>query len=102
MENLRIDRKTGKRYTYRNIPLDTKDTTDSIKSVNGYFKIFSMNHDHPDDSWYNGVFIGERYGVCKWVSTSPTTGFFQQVSNWYMRFGNAQRIMYQLAEMEEE
>ena len=38
MENLRIDRKTGKRYTYRNTPLDTKDTTDSIKTANGYFK----------------------------------------------------------------
>lgn len=88
---VRVDKVTGKVYTYNNIPADKEGKLISAQCRKGYYKIFSENHNHPEDSWYEGRFIGDRYAVFKWVNSSSEAGFYQQVSKWYNRFGNAVR-----------
>ena len=91
MSNIRHDILTDKEYTYHNIPVDKKGHLTAVQCSKGFYKIFSENHSHPEDSWYDGRFIGDRYAVFKWVNTTPSQGFYQQVTPWYYRFGNAVR-----------
>ena len=91
MSNIRHDKLTGKYYTYHNIPVDKKGHLTAVQCSKGFYKIFSENHSHPEDSWYDGRFIGDRYAVFKWVNITPSQGFYQQVTPWYYRFGNAVR-----------
>ena len=96
MSNIRHDKLTGKDYTYHNIPVDKKGHLTSVQCSKGFYKIFSENHSHPEDSWYDGRFIGDRYAVFKWVNTTPSQGFYQQVTPWYYRFGYAVNRMFKL------
>lgn len=89
--SVRVDSKTGKTYTFHNIPVTKEAVSTSGYKDGVYYKIISQNHSHPDDSWYNGRFIGDRYAVFEWVKTSAESGFWQQYSRWYNRFGNALR-----------
>lgn len=94
--SIRVDKRTGKTYTWHNIPLrGRKGTLAAITSDKGHFVIQAKNCNHPEDSWYNGEFIGDEYAVFKWTGT-----FLQQVSPWYVRFGNAVRAMSKLAKGE--
>ena len=89
--SLRFDQKTGKTYTWFNIPLPN---TTSAQTENGYFVIMNENHSHPEDSWYNGSFIGDRYAVFKWIKSTTSTGFYQQISPWYAKYGNARNKLF--------
>ena len=91
MSNIRHDKLTGKDYTYHNIPVDKKGHLTAVQCSKGFYKIFSENHNNPDASWYQGRFIGDSWAVFKWVKTGEKSGFYQQVSPWYSRFGNAVR-----------
>lgn len=97
MATIRVDKVTGKTYTYHNIPIDKKGTPTCIQCRKGFFKILNQNSRHPDDSWYEGRFIGDRYAVFMWINNGGESGFFQQVSPWYMKYGNAVRKMNELA-----
>ena len=100
MSNIRHDKLTGKDYTYHNIPVDKKGHLTAVQCSKGFYKIFSENHSHPEDSWYDGRFIGDRYAVFKWVNTTPSQGFYQQVTPWYSRFGNAVRKLIAITKEE--
>lgn len=90
---IRVDVETGKRYI-NNIP-EGKIT--AITTPDGtQYKIVAQNHNHQDDVWYNGRFIGDYYGVFKYIKPDMGCGFWQQVSPWYFRYGNAERKMCQL------
>ena len=93
--SVRIDKVTGKVYTWNNIPVDKRGHLTAIECRKGFYKIVSQNHNHPEDSWYQGRFIGDSYAVFKWVKTGES-GFYQQVSPWYVWFGNAVRKLYEL------
>lgn len=94
---IRKDSKSGKLYTYRNIPFDRLN---SIQNENGFFVIYESNDKHPDDSWYEKIKVCGEYAVFKWVNTTPSTGFYQQVSPWYINYGNAINKMIKLAKGE--
>lgn len=89
---IRFDREKGKQYTYYNIPIDGRTT--SIQNSKGFFKIMSESHNHPEDCWFNGRFIGDRYAVFQWNELAK---FYQQVSVWYSQFGKAVRKLEELA-----
>ena len=92
-----IDIKTGRKYI-NNIP---EGRLTMVETVDGFkYKIMPMNINHQEDSWYNGRFIGDNYAVFKFVQPSMGTGFWQQVTKWYMNFGNAQRKLFWFAELE--
>ena len=92
--SIRIDKVTGKAYTWYNIPIIDGSLT-CIQNSKGLFMIMAENHSHPEDSWYEGRFIGDRYAVFR-----RSNGFFQQVSPWYERFGNAVRKLKNITEVE--
>lgn len=89
---IRVDKKTGKQYTWHNIPLGKDDHVIAITSGKGHFVIQAKNCNHPEESWYNGEFIGDEYAVFKWTGT-----FLQQVTPWYKRFGYAVRMLSKMA-----
>lgn len=91
---VRKDKNTGITYTWHNIP---HNRLSSIQNEKGFYKIFESNHAHPNDSWYNDIKVCGDYAVFKWINTTPSTGFYQQVSPWYMRYGNALNKMFKLA-----
>lgn len=91
---IRVDVKTKKEYTHDNIPIGRLN---SIQNSKSFFKIFSQSKGHSDTQWYHGEFLGDSYAVFEWVNTSTTTGFYQQVSKWYMRYGDALNKMLKLA-----
>ena len=91
---IRKDKNTGTLYNYFNIPYGRLS---SVQTSKGFFKIYESNHRHPNDSWYNDVKVCGDYAVFVWVNTTPSTGFYQQVSPWYIRYGNACRKMIKLA-----
>ena len=86
----RIDKATKRVYTYHNIPCDKG--VYCIQTNGKLFKIFAENHSHPEDSWYNGMFMGDRYAVFVWSGSC-----YQQITIWYERFGNAQRQLKKMA-----
>lgn len=91
---IRTDIETKKNYI-NNIPegrLSATTTADGRQ-----YKIIAQNINHQDDSWYNGRFIGDNYAVFKYIKHEKSCGFWQQVSPWYCRYGNAERKMFQLA-----
>lgn len=91
---IRTDIKTKKNYI-DNIP---EGRLNAITTPEGtQYKIMAQNKNHQEDSWYNGRFIGDNYGVFKYIKPDKGCGFWQQVSPWYSRYGNAQRKMCQLA-----
>lgn len=94
MSSIRVDKVTGKMYTYHNIPVGKQGVTSAIQCDKGFYVIYSENRKHPEDSWYNGRFIGDRYAVFKWVEEGM---FYQQVSIWYERYGNAVRALNKIA-----
>ena len=98
---IRKDKNTDIYYTYHNIPCGGKNHRKghiiSIQNHNGFFKIFESNHDRPDYSWYDNIKVCSKYAVFKWVNTSIDNGFYQQVSPWYVRYGNALRKMIKLS-----
>lgn len=93
----RTDSKTKKEYTYFNMPLGENT---SVQNKNGFYIIMNEKRQHPSDAWYNGIFIGDRYAVFKWVNTSVDKGFFQQVTKWYIYFGCAKRQLYRISNSE--
>lgn len=92
---IRMDKKTGKMYTWHNIPYNRLI---SIQNEKGFYKIFESNHSHPNDSWYNDIKVCGDYAVFKWENTSSSTGFYQQVSPWYIHYGSAIRKMVKLSQ----
>lgn len=94
MTSLRRDKATGKWYTWFNLPIPC---TNAIQTENGYYIILAESHYHPETQWYNDTFLGDRYAVFHWNTTTKECGFYQQVSPWYERFGNAVRKMLSLA-----
>lgn len=94
--SIRVDKRTGKHYTWHNIPLGKNGHLTAIDSEKGYFVIRAMNHSHPEESWYNGEFIGDKYAVFKLVKKC----FLQQVTPWYSRFGWAVRMLFKIAKGE--
>lgn len=92
---IRKDKNTGVEYTYHNIPIGRLS---SVQNEKGFYKIFESNHRYPLDSWYNDVKVCGDYAVFIWVNTTPSTGFYQQISPWYMRYGNALRKMIELSQ----
>lgn len=79
---IKTDVRTGKKYV-NNIPIE------KVSEMNDY-KIMAMQGNN-DTCWYNGYFLGDYYAVFK-----KANGFYQQVSNWYFRYGNAVRKMISL------
>ena len=81
---IRTDIETGKKYFLNNIPVGRLN---AVTLPNGTeLKIFP--EDGTGAAWYNNRFIGDRYAV--FVKCS---GVWQQVSNWYYRYGNAVNYM---------
>lgn len=101
MANIRVDKNTGIWYSHTNIPLGRgtgkSGAIVSIQKNGKYYKIMSLNAQHPDDSWYGDTFIGDMYAVFEWVNTSTTSGFYQQITKWYNRYGWAKRRLLELA-----
>jgi hypothetical protein len=96
---IRTDVKTGRRYI-NNIP---EGRINAITTSNGVrYKIITMNAHHQEDSWYDGKFIGDDYSVALYVKPDKGCGFWQQVSRWTARFGNAEREMFRLAKEAEK
>ena len=97
---VRMDKDTGIWYTHHNIPLGKgtgkSGAIVSVGSGDNFYKIFTLNHDHPEDSWYNDIFIGDMYAVFKWIRTGTTSGFYQQVTKWYNKYGWAKRRMLEM------
>ena len=98
---VRVDKNTGIWYTHHNIPLGKgtgkSGALTSIQKGGEYYIIDTLNHSHPEDSWYDGVFIGDMYAVFKWIKTGVDSGFYQQVTKWYYRYGWAKRRMLEMA-----
>ena len=86
----RTDIRTGKHYTYDNIPIGEMYIIKNLLGNN--LRIFERNGAHPDDSWYNGLFIGSDWAVFKWTGT-----YWHQVTRWYHYFAVAQRHLRRLA-----
>ena len=85
--------KTGKKYTNSNLPWGRIWTATDNNGKR--YKICNENYTRPNDSWYNGVFIGDRYAVFEQIKLGNGSLFYQQVSKWYIRFGYAQRKLYE-------
>ena len=81
---VKVDESTGKKYFNNNIPVGSLTAMATPTGIQ--FKIFPENG--TADMWYNGKFVGDRYAVFRKVN-----GFWQQISNWYCRYGNAVRYM---------
>ena len=94
INNIKIDARTGKRYTSTNIPIDYVDNNPYITTHGKQYKILAEAGNN--DVWYNGVFLGDRYAV--FVKTEA--GFYQQLSNWYCRYGNAVNKLYSILKKE--
>lgn len=87
---MRVDKNTGKRYTDHNIPIDRTFAMVLPQVVE--FKILNENYGYESDVWYNNTFCGDRYAVFK---RPFGTKYWQQVTPWYLRFGYAQRKMFE-------
>lgn len=86
----RTDIRLGKHYTWDNIPLGEMFTVKNL--LGNHLRIFSRCGSHPDDCWYNGLFMGDDYAVFKWTGT-----FWQQASRWTPFFKVAQRYLKRLS-----
>lgn len=85
---MRIDGKTGVKYTDKNIPLGR---IQSIITIAGkQLVIFSENGTL--DCWYNDLFLGDRYAVF-----IKLNGFYQQITKWYYYYGSCVKRMCKLA-----
>lgn len=82
----RIDSETGKKYFKNNIPVGRLNAMTGITGRR--YKICAQNGN--DSVWYNGRFLGDQYAVFVYVEKC---GFWQQISPWYERYGNAVRYM---------
>ena len=82
-KGIRLDVETGQLYNDGNIPMGR---ICACKISGKVYKIFAQNG--TDDVWHNGKFIGDNYAVFV-----EANGFWQQVSPWYSRYGNAERYM---------
>lgn len=81
---IRQDVKTGVQYNEYNIPYGRLN---SVTTKTGErYSIIAMNSNHPDDSWYNGCLVSEKWAVFK-----LTGNIWQQVSPWYSKYGLAIR-----------
>lgn len=85
---MKTDKNTNRKYFDNNIPADRIYTIESATGKK--FRIFS--EDGTNAAWYNGEFLGDRYAVFTW-----TGHFWQQCSNWYIRYGNAVNYMLRTA-----
>lgn len=83
-ELVKIDKSTGKKYFNNNIPVGA--LTGMSTPDGRIYKIFPESGN--SDVWYHGTFLGDRYAVFR-----KCHGFWQQVSPWYCRYGNATRFM---------
>ena len=92
---IRTDCKTKKQYTYFNLPIEEISCK---QNKNGFYIIFNEKRTHPNDAWYNGTFIGDRYAVFKWIKTGIDSGFYQQMSKWYINFGWAKRKLHEISQ----
>lgn len=88
---MRIDKKTGKKYTSHNIPANS---VTGISTHKGVFCISNEAKGHEEDTRYNGTFLGDRYAVFKYNEQGI---FWQQVTPWYVRFGYAHRKLFELS-----
>lgn len=82
--------KTHKKYRVTdNIPFNKDNIAiDGIVLGNKMYKIINQ-HRKAEDAFYNGVFIGDNYAVALRIDN----GFYQQISNWYMRYGDALKYL---------
>lgn len=85
----RIDEVTGKMYNSKNIPLNRVCACES----NGV-KYNIVAQGEPGDYWYNGRFLGTNYAI---FMKAPNMMFWQQISPWYAKYGNAERFMLKRA-----
>lgn len=81
---MRVDKKTGKKYTEHNIPMDKVNYLVIPGKVQ--FCIMNENYGHESDVWYNDTFCGDRYAV---FERTVDTKVWQQVSPWYVYYGKA-------------
>lgn len=88
---MRKDARTERYYTEHNIPMDRLNHL--VIPGNVEFCIMSENYGHESDVWYNETFCGDRYAVFK---RTVDTKCWQQVSPWYVKYGNAERKMLSL------
>lgn len=86
--NFREDIKTHKKYTLTNIPIGRLCGVRLNQTHK--FRIFSMSNWNGVDRWYNGEFMGDEYAVFSWIEQAHC---WQQVSPWYVKFGNALNFM---------
>ena len=88
---MRVDKKTGKKYTSNNIPFRS---VTGITTHKGTFCIKNESTGHEQDTWYNDTFLGDRYAVFEY---NEQARFWQQLTPWYVRFGYAQRKLFELS-----
>lgn len=82
---LKMDKKTKKWY-YNNVQCGKLV---EIKTVSGnVYRIFALCKN--EDCWYNDEFMGTDYAVFKKIKNG---NFWQQISKWYMRYGDAVRCL---------
>lgn len=85
-------------YKHDNIPL--RDNQITGYHINGKdFQILSQNHGRELDSWYEGKFTGDWYAV---FVKSDYNNVRQQITPWYMAYGNAERRLRKFIEVEKE
>ena len=100
MATVRVDKNTGIWYTHNNIPLGKstgKSGAITAITINGnFYKIKTLYEGHSEDCWYNDTFCGDYYAVFEWVRTGIDSGFYQQITKWYSKFGWAKRRMLEI------
>ena len=105
MATIRVDKNTGIWYSHDNIPLGKgtgKSGAITSVTINGtYYIISNLNHGHSEDSWYKDTFCGDNYAVFKWVKTGIDSGFYQQITRWYSKYGWAKRRLLEIGNKED-
>lgn len=88
---IRLDVETGKLYNSKNIPLGILS---GVATPTGkQYRIGSQNGN--SDVWYNDRFLGDNYAVFVKVEKC---GFWQQITPWYCRVGNAVKRMIKISQ----
>ena len=62
--------------------------------AHGDFRIFHEYESHADDAWYGDTLVVRSWGVLEWNEHAHA---WQQVGKYYAKYGNALRLMLELA-----
>ena len=65
-----------------------------INNERGRFKIFHEYENHANDAWYGDTLVVRSWGVLEWNEYAHV---WQQVGKYYTKYGNALRLMLELA-----